>query len=106
MNKSLQDIIDHYKNGLLETRNLQISNEKFLTEVICDERLDSSSFKNLSLINLNFTNIDFESSFFKECLFKNCIFESTSLQDAEFVEIPCFESIEEKMLVVDWSSSL
>ena len=33
MNKSLQDIIDHYKNGLLETRNLQISNEKFLNEV-------------------------------------------------------------------------
>ena len=84
MNKSLQNIIDRYKNGLLETQNLQISNEKFLTEVICDERLNSSSFKNLSLINLNFTNIDFESSFFKECLFKNCIFESTSLQDAEF----------------------
>ena len=84
MNKSLQNIIDRYKNGLLETQNLQISNEKFLTEIIYDERLDSSSFKNLSLINLNFTNIDFESSFFKECLFKNCIFESTSLQDAEF----------------------
>ena len=66
MNKSLQDIIDYYKNGLLETRNLQISNEKFLTEVICDERLRSSSFKNLSLINLNFTNIDFGSSFFKD----------------------------------------
>lgn len=60
MNKSLQDIIDNYKNGLLETRNLQISNAKFLTEVICDERLDSSSFKSLSLINLNFTNIDFK----------------------------------------------
>jgi len=57
MNKSLQDIIDHYKNGLLETRNLQISNKKFLTEVICDERLDSSSFKSLNLLNLNFTNI-------------------------------------------------
>jgi len=84
MTHTLKDIIDHYKNGLRETRNLQISNEKFLTKVICDERLDSSSFKNLSLINLNFTNIDFESSFFKECLFKNCIFESTSFQDAEF----------------------
>lgn len=52
------------KNSLLETRNLQISNEKFLTEVICDEHLDSFFFRNLSLINLNFTNIDFESSFF------------------------------------------
>lgn len=84
MTKSLQNMIDRYKNGLLETRNLQISNEKFLTEVICDERLGSSSFKNLSLINLKFTNIDFDSSFFKECLFKNCIFESTSFQNAEF----------------------
>ena len=64
MNKSLQNIIDRYKNGLLDPRNLQISNEKFLTEVICDERLDSSSFKNLSLINLNFTNIDFYVKFF------------------------------------------
>ena len=36
MNKSLQDMIDDYKNGLLETRNLQISNEKFLTEVGLD----------------------------------------------------------------------
>ena len=54
MNKSLQNMIDRYKNGLLETRNLQISHEKFLTEVICDERLNSSSFKNLSLLNLNF----------------------------------------------------
>ena len=64
MNKSLQNIIDRYKNGLLDPRNLQISNKKFLTEVICDERLDSSSFKNLSLINLNFTNIDFYVKFF------------------------------------------
>ena len=40
MNKSLQNIIDRYKNGLLETQNLQISNEKFLTKVIYDERLD------------------------------------------------------------------
>ena len=28
MNKLLQNIIDHYKNGLLKTQNLQISNEK------------------------------------------------------------------------------
>ena len=47
MNKSLQNIIDRYKNGLLETQNLQISNEKFLTEIICDERLDRSYFKSL-----------------------------------------------------------
>lgn len=129
MNKSLQNIIDRYKNVLLETRNLEISNEKFLTEVICDERLDSSSFKNLSLINLNFTNIDFESSFFKECLFKNCIFESTSLQDAEsencnlincqikncnltrvdFTETTfnkcCFEKVEKGCLVKSWFES-
>ena len=42
MTKSLQNMIDHYKNGLLETRNLQIKNKKSLTEVICDERLASS----------------------------------------------------------------
>ena len=42
MNTSLQNIIDRYKNGLLETRNLQISNEKFVTEVISDESLYSS----------------------------------------------------------------
>jgi len=41
MNKLLQNMIDRYKNGLLETRNLQISNEKFSTETICDDRLDS-----------------------------------------------------------------
>ena len=129
MNKSLQDIIDNYKNGLLETRNLQIRNEKFLTEVICDERLYSSYFENLSLINLNFTNINFESSFFKECLFKNCIFESTSLQDAEFENCNlincqiknsnltrvdftettfdkcCFEKVEEGCLVKGWFES-
>ena len=109
MNKSLQDIIDHYKNGPLETRNLQISNEKFLTEVICDERLDSS--------------------FFKECLFKNCIFESTSFQDAEFENCNlincqikncnltrvdftetsfdkcCFEKVEKGSLVKGWFES-
>lgn len=84
MNKSLQSIIDHYKNGQIETRNLQVKNEKFLTEVIRDERLVSSSFKNLRLINLNFTNVNFNSSFFTECLFENCIFEGGSLQDAEF----------------------
>lgn len=84
MNKSLQSIIDHYKNGQIETRNLQVKNEKFLTEVIRDERLLSSSFKNLRLINLNFTNVNFNSSFFTECLFENCIFEGGSLQDAEF----------------------
>jgi uncharacterized protein YjbI with pentapeptide repeats len=77
--KSLKNTIDRYKNGLLETRNLQISNENFSTEAICDEYLDSSSFKNLSLLNVNF-----DSSFFKECLFQNVIFDSTSLQDAEF----------------------
>lgn len=129
MNKSLQNMIDHYNDGLLETRNLQISNEKFLGEIICDERLNSSSFRNLSLINVNFTNIDFESSFFKECLFKNCIFESISFQDAEFENCNlrscqiknsnltrvdftemtfdkcCFEKVEKGSLVKGWFES-
>ena len=46
MNKSLQNMIDHYKNGLAETQNLQINNEKFLTEIIRDESLASSYFNN------------------------------------------------------------
>ena len=44
MNKSLLNIIDRYKNGELETRNLQVKNEKFLTEVINDKYLTSSLF--------------------------------------------------------------
>jgi uncharacterized protein YjbI with pentapeptide repeats len=129
MKKSLQDRIDDYKNGLLETRNLQIRNEKFLTEVICDENLYASFFKNLSLLDLNFTNVSFDSSFFIECSFKNCIFENTSFQEAQFENCNlincqiknsnlakvdftettfdkcCFERIEKGSLVKGWFES-
>jgi uncharacterized protein YjbI with pentapeptide repeats len=84
MKKPLQNMIDRYKNGLLETRNLQIMDENFSDETIYDERLFSSTFKNSSFLNLNFTNVNFEFSFFQKCLFKNCIFESSSLQETEF----------------------
>jgi len=70
MDKSLQNMIDRYKNGLLETQNLQISNENFSDETICNEFLFRSSFKNLSLINLNFTNVNFESSFLTNACLK------------------------------------
>ena len=80
-------MIDPYKNVLIKTRNLQISNENFSTKAISDECFDSSSFKNLSLLNLNFTHGNFDSSFFKECLFKNCIFEIRSLQNAHIQNI-------------------
>ena len=84
MSKSLQNMIDCYREGLIETPNLQIINENFSDGTICNERLFSSTFKNSSLLNLNFTNVNFESSFFQKCLFKNCIFDYTSLQEAEF----------------------
>ena len=71
--------MDRYKNGLLETRNLQIWNQSFLTEALSDESLELSSFRNGSLINLHFT-----SSFFNECSFKNCIFDRTLFRDAQF----------------------
>ena len=61
MERTLQSIIDRYKNNLLETPNLQISKENFSDETICDKMLYFSTFKDLSLINLNFTNIHFES---------------------------------------------
>ena len=32
MNKKLQNIIDRYKNGLIETSKFQINNENFLDE--------------------------------------------------------------------------
>ena len=129
MNKLLQNMIDSYKNGLLEPRNLQISNKNFSTEAICGERLNSSSFKNLSFLNLNFNNVDFASSFFYECSFKNCIFDITSFQDAEFENCNlincqirncnltrvdftemifdkcCFEKVEKGCLVKGWFES-
>lgn len=86
MNKSLQKIIDKYKNGLLETHNLQIKNQEFSTEVIFDEEnLAGSCFTNLRLTNLEFTNVNFESSYFVQCLFKNCIFENTFFTKAQFL---------------------
>lgn len=68
MNKLFQNMIE----SLLETRNLQISNKNFSTEAICGERLNSSSFKNLSFFNFNLNKV------------QNCIFDITSFQDAEF----------------------
>jgi len=124
MKNPLQNMIDLFTNGLLETQNLQISNENFLDEIICNERLFSSSFKNASLLNLNFTNVDFGSSFFQ-----NCIFDRTSLQEAEFKNCSlincrirncnlskvdftettfdkcCFEKIEKGSLVKGWFES-
>jgi hypothetical protein len=43
--KSLQDLIDGSKNGLLGTQNLQIRNQQFLTEVISDYYPLSRKFK-------------------------------------------------------------
>jgi|AntRauMFilla1563_2_1112583.scaffolds.fasta_scaffold01250_7 uncharacterized protein YjbI with pentapeptide repeats len=112
MNKLLQNIIDNFNDGLVETRNLQISNENFFTETIHDQNLDSSCFKNLS--------------FFEKCLFKNCIFDSVSFQDAGFencslincqikncnliridftettFDKSCFEKVEQGCLVKGW----
>jgi len=122
-------MIDSYKNGLLETQNLQIIDENFSDEIIRNECLFSSTFKNSSLLNLNFTNVDFGSSFFQKCFFKNCIFDCTSLQEAEFKNCSlrncqikncnlsrvdftettfdkcCFEKIEKGSLVKAWFES-
>lgn len=86
MSQTLQNMIDRYKNGLLERQNLQISNENFSNETICGdgEILYSSTFKNLSLFNVNFRTINFESSFFQGCFFKNCVFDSMILQSGKF----------------------
>jgi len=82
MNKELKNVIDQYKNGRLETQNLQIHNKSFSTGAVSDEFLELSSFRNVNLINLHFTNVDFASSFFSECSFKNCIFDRTLFRDA------------------------
>ena len=129
MIESLQNTIDRYNNGLLDTRNLQISNKQFLTESISDKRLTSSVFKNSSLINLNFTTVNFASSFFEECLFENCIFDLTSFKATEFencslrncqmrncnlaqvsftetiFDTCCFEKVEQGCLAKGWFES-
>ena len=84
MNKEFKNVIDQYKNGRLETQNLQIRNESFSTGAVLDESLELSSFRNVSLLDLNFTNVDFASSFFYGCSFKNCIFDRTLFRDAQF----------------------
>ena len=84
MTKLLQNIIDGYNNGLLERDNLQIRNEIFQNETICEEYLEGSTFRDLSLINVNFTKVNFDSSHFYDCLFKDCIFESTIFAAANF----------------------
>lgn len=90
MVETLKNIINCYKNNLVETPNLQIIEKTFSDEVltfpdelIADLTLYSSTFKISHLTNIKFTNVNFESSFFEACFLKNCVFDSTSLNSIE-----------------------
>ena len=87
MTETLKNLIDRYKQGLLNTPNLQVISKVFSNEVIhfpddmlVDLTFSGSVLKNSQLTSIKFFNGSFGSSFFNESFLANCAFENVTFQ--------------------------
>lgn len=93
MEETLKSLVDRYREGLLPTPNIQVTDMVLSDETILfadniDDNLGDVSFsncmvKNSSLTSIKICNGNFELGFFTESTFKNCTFESTNFQELE-----------------------
>lgn len=88
---TLKSLVDNYKQGLLDTPNIQITNMRLSDEVLKFPTYTLSldvSFSNCLvtksfLTNIKISNGNFELGFFTQSTFENCTFKRTNFQEWE-----------------------
>ena len=88
MIKKLKNLIESYKEGKLNTPNIQVIGKKFSDEMISlpddvflDLTFSRAFFEKTHLTKIQFCNGSFGLSFFKDCCLENCSFSNINFKE-------------------------
>lgn len=88
MEKTLKNLVDHYKKGLLTTPNIQVTNMilsdevlDFLDDSVMDVSFSFCLVKDSQLTSITIYNGNFELGHFIESTLENCTFVNTHFQE-------------------------
>ena len=91
MARTLKNLVDNYKQGLLDTPNIQITNMRLSDEVLnfpsytlsLDVSFSNCLVKKSYLTSIKISKGNFELGFFTQSTFENCTFKRTNFQELE-----------------------